>query len=698
MDIHRYTRELQNLLRMEVDDLSPPEKVALVRRQALLYEQDRTRFDVRIAFAPFVPGRRSRDEMRYPGLGSSEAIGILGGIARDTIVLLYRLSRAGQPAAELPAGARLLATLHHLDRRGGATLILPGWQRRPVEARRQSEDVANPLVSEPGATPEAWALQLDVEEIFGPLRGDATDGPFGFRSMFFERFRLDLELEQGGTTIASDSFEFEVYDESRFGSLYSRIANELIPFDMQRQLDEAGVREPLSVAFHPWFPVLCIGMEKADLYMKAIRGDVALEKRMLTDPAWLLRVGLYLELLTCLGIVQAVKNEKDLLTPAERAIYMSAPEYAEVRKRVDARAWCAVWDMRQVALTRTPGFDIPVGVTNLLRKRSATLGFLHAHHEDLKQAIQLAGPNLVNAQETWMRVFRDAERAVLKMNRDAFPELSCLNERLRSFVLWHRQGSLAGLAVPAMFAGPFGDQDGLFPSACRQYRASMNHVAEWAAERDLMEYTGKECVPESVSLLENYLLENHARLDRLQRRDGYQGTLDVVERGEQERSLPLDEVAQMIGRISLFQVLTRDEVERVAQRARPISLGPSERIIVQGRKGSSLFVVYEGELEVVARDGANEDVVAQLGRGAIVGEMAFLTGQSRSATVRAIEAATVLEIAAADLEPVVRARPVILDDLTRLMEERHEGTPDVGIKTSLFQRISAAVFGAQSGT
>jgi CRP-like cAMP-binding protein len=30
----------------------------------------------------------------------------------------------------------------------------------------------------------------------------------------------------------------------------------------------------------------------------------------------------------------------------------------------------------------------------LLRKREATLGFLHAHHEDLKNAIELAGPNL----------------------------------------------------------------------------------------------------------------------------------------------------------------------------------------------------------------------------------------------------------------------------------------------------------------
>ena len=43
-------------------------------------------------------------------------------------------------------------------------------------------------------------------------------------------------------------------------------------------------------------------------HMRAIVGDLIEQKRMLTDPAWLLRVGLYLELLTCLGIFEAVRR------------------------------------------------------------------------------------------------------------------------------------------------------------------------------------------------------------------------------------------------------------------------------------------------------------------------------------------------------------------------------------------------------
>ena len=47
-----------------------------------------------------------------------------------------------------------------------------------------------------------------------------------------------------------------------------------------------------------------------------------------------------------------------------------------------------------------------------------------------------------NAQETWQRVFRDAERAVLRKTAEAFPELGFLPAQAREFVLWHSKGRL----------------------------------------------------------------------------------------------------------------------------------------------------------------------------------------------------------------------------------------------------------------
>ena len=87
------------------------------------------------------------------------------------------------------------------------------------------------------------------------------------------------------------------------GSLYERIVERLVKPDTERQAPG------LSHAYHPWFPVLLIGAHKAELYTRALVGDIVHKRHNLADPGWLMRVGLYLELLTALGIVEAVRDD-----------------------------------------------------------------------------------------------------------------------------------------------------------------------------------------------------------------------------------------------------------------------------------------------------------------------------------------------------------------------------------------------------
>jgi CRP-like cAMP-binding protein len=59
-----------------------------------------------------------------------------------------------------------------------------------------------------------------------------------------------------------------------------------------------------------------------------------------------------------------------------------------------------------------------------------------------------------------------------------------------------------------------------------------------------------------------------------------------------------------------------------------------------------------------------------MGRGAVVGEMSLLTGEPRSATVRAADAALVYEIGWRQYEPLLRAHPDWIDELAEIMEQR----------------------------
>jgi hypothetical protein len=305
----------------------------------------------------------------------------------------------------------------------------------------------------------------------------------------------------------------ELQDTGLLGSLYQRVLDRLVRADTAAQAARRGLRA-LPEHFHPWYPVLTIGMDKARLYLEAIQSDQIRNTAHLPDPGWLVRVGLYLELLTCLGIIEAVRPEyPDLLSPEERHALETTPALRTLRKHLDVEAWRKVWALRHIA---RPSFwlrRVPVGPSNLLRKQRATLAFLEVHHEDLKRAISLAGPTWQGAPETWRRVFLDAERAVLRNVEKVFPELQALPASWRAFALCHQHGDFRALGfglLPRRLSRLLGDRDGVLASACRQYRRSMNEVARWAREHGWMHYAGEECIPHEASLIEKLLAGQEA--------------------------------------------------------------------------------------------------------------------------------------------------------------------------------------------
>ena len=635
------------------------------------------------AVVPFVPGRRPTDEARHPWLGSSDSVAFLLGGSEEGENRAYLLASAPGATAGLDVTLAFAGPDGSLE-----PCPIPGWERRTVPATvfEVGEDGQAVLRSErPGDRPLVLALDPDRDlrpgltwrwdDLAERLREGATDAqdPYSFGHRFSQRLLVTLRRHDDPSATAHAALD--VYDIERLGSLYARLVERLVKPDTERQAAAAGAGG-LDHAYHPWYPVMLIGSHKAELYTRALIGDIVHKQQNLSDPGWLVRVGLYLELLTCIGVIEAVRDEVgDLLTPRERDAFEHADAFREIRRRVNPAGWRRVWRLRHIAFPclGTPRAG-PVSARNLLTKRRATLEFLHVHHEDLKHAIELAGPNPHNAQETWHRVFRDAERAVLRQTPDAFPELAHLPSDVREFVLWHRKGHLGlrrTLRVPAPLARVLGDQDGLFASACAQYRASMNHVADWARERALMDHTGAECVPRQVSLLEAHV-NQPSRVALLQRRDGYRSdTIEVGADLPEGYEPPLAAVEQLLANASIFSTLDEDEIRALARRARPLTFGPMERIIVQGQEGDSLFVVAEGDVDVVLRREDGRDVrVDTMRGGAVIGEMSLLTGEPRSATVRAVEGAVVYEIGRRQYEPLLEGRPQIVYDLARQMEQR----------------------------
>src|SRR3712207_4691958 len=75
----------------------------------------------------------------------------------------------------------------------------------------------------------------------------------------------------------------------------------------------------------------------------------------------------------------------------------------------------------------------------------------------------------------------------------------------------------------------------------------------------------------------------------------------------------------------------------IARRAKWISLESGDVLCRQGEPGTTLYLVISGRLRAVRRDAdGRERVVGEVGRAESVGEMAFFTGEARSATLYAL--------------------------------------------------------------
>jgi CRP/FNR family transcriptional regulator len=69
-----------------------------------------------------------------------------------------------------------------------------------------------------------------------------------------------------------------------------------------------------------------------------------------------------------------------------------------------------------------------------------------------------------------------------------------------------------------------------------------------------------------------------------------------------------------------------------------------EIIVRQGEAGDGLFVIQEGQLEILSENAGRETRLRVAGKGELIGEMAVFDRQLRSATVRALGEARVLTV------------------------------------------------------
>lgn len=131
---------------------------------------------------------------------------------------------------------------------------------------------------------------------------------------------------------------------------------------------------------------------------------------------------------------------------------------------------------------------------------------------------------------------------------------------------------------------------------------------------------------------------------------------------------------ELLTKVPFFKDLAPDDFERVAQSLIPRTVLPHEDIIVQGERGTSLFLIARGVVAVMVRViGVDEPRrIASLHAGDFFGEMALLSDEPRSATVHSVTACQLYELSKQDVDALCEVCDGVKEALTAAARERAE--------------------------
>jgi NTE family protein len=119
---------------------------------------------------------------------------------------------------------------------------------------------------------------------------------------------------------------------------------------------------------------------------------------------------------------------------------------------------------------------------------------------------------------------------------------------------------------------------------------------------------------------------------------------------------------------------TRAQWDAIIARIPPEHVSRGQTIFEAGTAGDAFFILVDGEVDVIARGLFGERVVARISAGSVFGEIAFLDGGVRTATVRAVQDGSMIRVTRdgfallAAWEPALAAR--MMADLGRVCAQR----------------------------
>src|SRR5215204_1185891 len=146
--------------------------------------------------------------------------------------------------------------------------------------------------------------------------------------------------------------------------------------------------------------------------------------------------------------------------------------------------------------------------------------------------------------------------------------------------------------------------------------------------------------------------------------------------------------AAFLRRVPVLSGLDDELLSRLASEVTEAEIRAGEWLMRRGDEGDSLYLIRSGRLEVIA-EGPPETVIRVLRRGAVLGELALLTEEVRSASVRARRDSELLELGRRQFEELISDAPGFALGLTRAMGAQLAASRTPAVSPEPPRRIAA---------
>jgi CRP-like cAMP-binding protein len=128
---------------------------------------------------------------------------------------------------------------------------------------------------------------------------------------------------------------------------------------------------------------------------------------------------------------------------------------------------------------------------------------------------------------------------------------------------------------------------------------------------------------------------------------------------------------QFLRQVSLFRSLSDKALLDLSAITIEQNVAAKTMVFKEGDKGDALYIIKTGKVNILKRNSAGVDsVLVSLGKGAVIGDMAIIDEQPRSASVATIQETSFLIITKDDFRNLLREVPEISFQILKMTTER----------------------------